>query len=110
MVLVLYILGVASIKEFAAPLMVGILCGAYSSVCITSALWFIMRTRISANKTGAAAVVSHSASETKQKAKSSRTASVTSKDQPKKKNRKRVQERLAREAANAESADNAENK
>ena len=98
MVLVLYILGVASIKEFAAPLMVGILCGAYSSVCITSALWFIMRTRIGANKTGAAAVVSHSASETKQKAKSSRTASVTSKDQPKKKNRKRVAERLARES------------
>lgn len=46
MVAVLYILGVASIKEFALPLMVGIVCGAYSSVCITGALWYIMKTRI----------------------------------------------------------------
>lgn len=37
MVAVLYVLGVASIKEFALPLMVGIICGAYSSVCITGA-------------------------------------------------------------------------
>lgn len=42
MVLVLYILGVASIKEFALPLMVGIVSGAYSSVCITGALWYTM--------------------------------------------------------------------
>lgn len=45
MVAVLYILGVASIKEFALPLMVGIVCGAYSSVCITGALWYIMKTK-----------------------------------------------------------------
>ncbi len=38
MVAVLYIMGVSSI-EFAAPLMVGVICGAYSSVCITGALW-----------------------------------------------------------------------
>ena len=44
MVAVLYVLGVASIKEFALPLMVGIVCGAYSSVCITGALWYIMKT------------------------------------------------------------------
>ena len=37
MVAVLYIMGVSSIREFAAPLMVGILVGAYSSVCITGA-------------------------------------------------------------------------
>ena len=43
MVAVLYILGVASIKEFALPLMVGIVCGAYSSICITGALWYIMK-------------------------------------------------------------------
>lgn len=42
MVLFLYVLGVASIKEFALPLMVGILCGAYSSVCITGSLWMVM--------------------------------------------------------------------
>ncbi len=43
MVLILYILGVASIKEFALPLLVGVVCGAYSSICITSALWYTMR-------------------------------------------------------------------
>ncbi len=45
MVLVLFIMGVSSIKEFALPLMVGIVCGAYSSVCITGALWYIMKSR-----------------------------------------------------------------
>ena len=48
MVVVLYILGVSSIKEFAAPLMVGIVCGAYTSVCITGALWYVMKTKIGA--------------------------------------------------------------
>ncbi len=43
MVLVLYIMGVASIKEFAAPIMVGIVAGAYSSIFITGALWFVMK-------------------------------------------------------------------
>ena len=37
------ILGVTSVREFALPLMVGIVCGAYSSVCITGALWFVMK-------------------------------------------------------------------
>lgn len=46
MVAVLYVMGVASIKEFALPLMVGIICGAYSSVCITGALWYLMKTKI----------------------------------------------------------------
>ena len=45
MVAVLYIMGVSSIREFAAPLMVGIICGAYSSVCITGALWLVMLKR-----------------------------------------------------------------
>ncbi len=39
MVAILYVMGVSSIKEFAAPLMVGIICGAYLLVCITGALW-----------------------------------------------------------------------
>ena len=50
MVAVLYVLGVSSIREFALPLMVGIICGAYSSVCITGALWYVMRTKLG-NKT-----------------------------------------------------------
>jgi SecD/SecF fusion protein len=39
----LWVFGVASIKEFALPLMVGVLAGAYSSVCLTGALWYILR-------------------------------------------------------------------
>ena len=42
MVFLLAILGVSSIRDFTIPLMVGIVCGAYSSICITSALWYIM--------------------------------------------------------------------
>ena len=45
MVFVLYIMGVSSIREFALPLMVGIVCGTYSSVCITGALWYVMTVR-----------------------------------------------------------------
>ncbi len=36
-------MGVSSIRDFAAPLMVGIVCGAYTSVCITGALWYVMK-------------------------------------------------------------------
>ena len=39
----LYIVGVPSIKEFALPLMVGILAGAFSSVCLTGPLWYVLR-------------------------------------------------------------------
>jgi len=46
MVACLYANGVSSIKEFALPLMIGIICGAYSSVCIASALWYILKTKI----------------------------------------------------------------
>lgn len=45
MVAVLYVLGVASIREFALPIMVGIACGAYSSVCLAGAMWYIFRTK-----------------------------------------------------------------
>ena len=43
MVAVLYIFGVTSIREFALPLMIGIICGTYSSVCIAGCLWYILR-------------------------------------------------------------------
>ena len=39
----LYIMGVPSIKEFALPLMVGIIAGGFSSVCVTGPLWYLMR-------------------------------------------------------------------
>ena len=42
-VFVLYILGVASIREFAMPLMAGIIAGAWSSIFITGTLWYLMK-------------------------------------------------------------------
>ena len=51
MVAILFVMGVSSIREFAAPLMVGIICGAYSSVCITGALWYVMRTKLGKKQT-----------------------------------------------------------
>ncbi len=50
MVLALYVFGVTSIREFALPLMLGIVVGAYSSVCLAGALWYIFRTKIGAKK------------------------------------------------------------
>ena len=52
MVFVLYILGVTSIKEFALTLMCGIICGAYSSVCITGPLWYLFKTKAGKNEIG----------------------------------------------------------
>ena len=43
MVAVLYVLGVTSIRDFALPLMVGIVCGTYSSICLAGGLWYVLR-------------------------------------------------------------------
>ena len=50
MVAALFVLGVSSVREFALPLMVGIVCGTYSSVCITGALWYVLRAKIGTKK------------------------------------------------------------
>ena len=50
MVLCLFLFGVSSIREFALPLMVGVVVGAYSSVCITGPLWYDMTRRSKAKK------------------------------------------------------------
>ena len=50
MVAVLYVLGVTSIKDFALPLMVGIICGTYSSICLAGSLWYIFRTKFAPKK------------------------------------------------------------
>lgn len=42
-ILTLYILGVASIKEFALPIIIGIIVGTYSSMCIASPIWALLR-------------------------------------------------------------------
>lgn len=43
MVLLLFIFGHTSIREFSLPLMVGVLCGTYSSICIATELWYVMK-------------------------------------------------------------------
>lgn len=53
MVFMLFLFGVASIREFALPLMAGLICGAYSSICIATQLWYVMKTRFG-NKSKAA--------------------------------------------------------
>lgn len=45
MVFMLFVFGVSSIREFALPLMAGLICGAYSSICIATELWYVMRVR-----------------------------------------------------------------
>lgn len=45
MLAVLFILGVSSIREFAMPLMVGVLGGTFSSICITGPLWYVMKAK-----------------------------------------------------------------
>lgn len=46
----LYVLGVASIKDFALPLIVGFISGAYSSIFIASPLWYIFKEKSIKNK------------------------------------------------------------
>lgn len=41
----IYILGVTSIKQFALPLIVGIIAGAYSSICLAGNFWTIFRSK-----------------------------------------------------------------
>ncbi|MGN1204979.1 MAG: protein translocase subunit SecF, partial [Lachnospiraceae bacterium] len=43
MVAALYVLGVTAIREFALPLMVGIVCGTYSSVCLAGSMYYMMQ-------------------------------------------------------------------
>ncbi len=38
----IYVLGVPALKEFALPMMIGILAGAYSSVCISGSVWYVL--------------------------------------------------------------------
>ena len=45
MVAALYVFGVTSIREFALPIMAGIICGTYSSVCLAGAMWNVFRTK-----------------------------------------------------------------
>jgi SecD/SecF fusion protein len=42
MVFVLAVLGVDSVRQFAIPLIVGIISGCYSSICVASPLWYLL--------------------------------------------------------------------
>ena len=101
MVAALYILGVSSIREFAAPLMVGIICGGYSSVCITGALWYIMRKRSAGTTVKAAATTAQTKTAPGQSGNKNSNSGQVKRDpsQPKKKNRKRNAEKRAAEEA-----------
>ncbi len=55
MVFVLWLLGVTSIRDFALPLMVGLISGSYSSVCVATQLWFEFKRKIGKNKIADAA-------------------------------------------------------
>ena len=46
MVAALEVFGVSSIREFALPLIAGIICGTYSSICLTGAMWYVLRTKV----------------------------------------------------------------
>lgn len=50
MIFMLWLLGVASIRDFALPIMVGLISGTYSSVCISTELWYVLKRRFGKNK------------------------------------------------------------
>ena len=51
MVAALEVFGVSSIREFALPLIAGIICGTYSSICLASAFWYVLRTKLAKKTT-----------------------------------------------------------
>lgn len=48
-ILTLYVLGVDSIREFAFPIIIGVIVGTYSSMCIATPMWTVLRS-ITSNK------------------------------------------------------------
>lgn len=50
MVFMIFIMGVSSIQDFTLPLMVGIVVGGYSSVFLTSSIWYMLTVRKSKEK------------------------------------------------------------
>lgn len=45
-IFVLFLLGVDSIKEFTLPMMIGIACGVYTSICITATIWYMFTKKV----------------------------------------------------------------
>lgn len=46
----LYVFGVDSIRQFALPIAVGIICGTYSSICIAGNIWYILSVKFDKSK------------------------------------------------------------
>lgn len=46
MIATLFVFGVSSVREFALPIMVGVVSGCWSSVCIAGPIWYVLRTKI----------------------------------------------------------------
>lgn len=44
-IVVLYILGIDSIREFSLPIIIGVLVGTYSSICIATPLWVVLASK-----------------------------------------------------------------
>ena len=44
MIFMLFVLGVPAIREFAIPLMIGVVFGSYSSIFLAAELWYLMKT------------------------------------------------------------------
>ena len=45
-IFVLYLYSVPSVREFALPIMIGLIAGCFSSVFVTGPLWYVMKTRL----------------------------------------------------------------
>ena len=54
-IVVLFIMGVSSVRSFALPIIIGLVAGAYSSIFITGLLWYMMKTRNGRNDLAPAA-------------------------------------------------------
>ena len=50
MVFLLYALGVSNIRDFALPMIAGLISGAYSSICIATQLWYVMKVHFGKSK------------------------------------------------------------
>ncbi len=50
MVFMLWLLGVATIRDFSLPLMVGLISGSYSSICVATQLWYVFKRKIGKHK------------------------------------------------------------
>ena len=45
-IVVLYVMGIDSIREFSLPIIIGVLVGTYSSICISTPLWVVLNNKL----------------------------------------------------------------